>query len=363
MAIPKILRWLFTLSIPLVAMTTGVSAAPREIRMGGLFDLSSGPGMQWGTSERNGVELAVEQFGAAHPEVKVRLRVEDSGYSNQQAVSGLQKLSSVDGTKYFIGPTWEPFVAVIPVCEARRLICIAPSDNDKSLRASSRRYVFTLWFSDGDYGGAHAEFMNSSSYQRVALVASISPYFDALVEEFLARIAKRPLTVERVLPEERDFRTLISKLPPNLDAAVVFLGNDGPAQTFFRQFSELRKERPDFFVDDAILFLNPPAQVTRYGFKIRYSFPRFTDARLAEFEADYQRKFGERPATPSGSVAYDAAMLLLGCAAQFDPDVDRVQQCLATTRGYQGASGIITFGPNRTVEGRGMDIKELVEKN
>ena len=181
----------------------GCAQAPkRGIRIGGIFDLSSGPGAQWGITERNAFLLAIRNFRRHNPGLTVDFEVEDSAYSNQLSVSALQKLASLDGLKYIVGPTWEPFIAVAPVCESRRIICLAPSCNNQYFDRAELKYVFTLWFDEREYSGVHADFINRHGYKKIALVSGISPYYDALTDAFLRRVKVKPAYLQRVVSTE-----------------------------------------------------------------------------------------------------------------------------------------------------------------
>lgn len=352
------LKFLSVLLFCLLAVSAAEGEKPAKVlRLGGLFDLSSSAGAQWGVTERNAVQLAIDDFEKANPGVKVELKVEDAAYSNEKSVTALHKLSSFDGLKYFIGPTWEVFSAVMPICESRRLVCVAPSFNNAAFDNPNLRYSFTLWFDDRGYAAAHAEKINSGAYRKVAVFGAVSSYYDALVDAFIAGLKIKPVMVQRVAPEEQNLRSLISKVPQGVDAVAVFLLGGGQAQSFWKQWGELRKDRPDFFADDgAVVYLDPPLDLKRLGYSIYYTVPHFEGDGMEKFEADYLAAHGQRPAAFSGAVAYDSAMLLLGCMQRDAENSTAVSDCLAATRNYHGRSGTVSFSNLHRVEGRQMKV-------
>jgi len=331
----------------------------REVKLGGIFDLSSAAGQQWGNTEKNAFLLAVEKFQEKNPGLKISYTLEDSAYSNERSVSALQKLVSVEGIKYILGPTWETFSAVLPICEKRRIICLAPSYNTAQFHNPDLKYVFSFWFEDAGYGTVHAGKMNASGYRRIAIFGNTSAYYDAIVDGLLDRLAVKPLLVERVMEKDKDFRALITRTPADIDAVGVFLLGDGQAQAFWKQWHELRKDRPDFFTDDAPLFFDPPLDLGKFGYNIYYSVTDLSGPELEEFNTAYKSRFGEVPAAPSGSVAFDAVSILLDCAGKFDPETDAVRDCIAETNGYAGASGTLSFSGGRTIKERHMKIEKL----
>ena len=337
-------------------------AGAESIVIGGIFDLSSGAGSVWGHAEQNGFSLAIADFEAENPGWTVGRRVEDSAYSNMRAVSALQKLAAVDGVRLLVGPTWEVFAAIMPVCEARHIVCIAPSYNSKAFDDVKLRYSFTAWFDEREYSRVHAEDVVRRGYRRLAVFGGISPYYDSLVEAFLAHPGVKPFAVERVPEGVRDFRSLIAKLPAGIDALAVFLLADGTAQSFFKQWAELRPDRPDILTDDAVLYFDPPFDLPGAGFHVSYSVPDLNSDRLAPFEKRYAERFGQPPGAPSAAVAYDSTRILLQCARENSSAPERVRDCVAAVSGYAGVSGTLTFGGSRGVKERKMVVMELQKK-
>lgn len=341
------------------ALLFGATCARGEtpISIAGLFDLSGG-GAIWGKSERNAFDLAVRDFQERHPDTKVSVFVEDSQYSSRQAVSALQKLISVNKVQYVVGTTWETTAAIMPICEARKTVCISPSYHGREYYSRPWQYNFTAWFEDQGYMTALVNEMDAQKAKRVAVFSAISSYYDQLVESFLARSRQKPLVVERVALDERDFRSMIAKTPSDVEALVMLLDNAGQIQAFLKQWAETRKDRPDIYTDDLIVYLDPPEDIQRYGFAFHYSSPVFDQAKLAEFSSRYQQAFGSPPEGSSAVVSYDETTIVLECARR-DPQAQAVRDCVASTNGYAGYSGTFSFDGGQTVRDRQIVAKRL----
>lgn len=343
--------------LALIALTATAAAAQPTVMIAGLFDLSGG-GAIWGKSERNAFELAVTDFRSRHPGVQVRAVLEDSQYSSKQTASALQKLISIDKARYVVGTTWETTAVMMPICESRKVVCISPSYHGREYYSRPWRYNFTAWFEDKGYMSALVSQMNARGYRRVAVFSAISSYYDQLVESYLDLAREKPLVIERVVLEDRDFRSTITKTPEKLDAIVMLLDNAGQIQAFLKQWSELRKDRPDIYTDDLIVYLDPPEDVGRYGFTFYYSAPVFDAEQLSEFSRRYSKAFGASPEGASAAVAYDETMIVLECALA-DPAVEAVRECVANTKGYHGYSGTFSFDGRQTVTDRQIVAKKL----
>ena len=343
--------------LALISFAAAVAADQPAVTVAGLFDLSGGAAL-WGKSERNAFELAVTDFKARHPGVQVNSLVEDSQYSSKQTASALQKLISIDKAKYVVGTTWETTAVMMPICESRKVLCISPSYHGREYYARPWQYNFTAWFEDAGYMNALVSQINARGHRRVVVFSAISSYYDQLVERLLALAKERPLVVERMVLEERDFRSTITKTPGNLDAIVMLLDNAGQIQAFLKQWAELRRDRPDIYSDDLIVYLDPPDDLSRYGFTFYYSSPVFEPERLAEFSERYRKAFGAAPGGASAAVAYDETTLVLECALT-NPAVEAVRSCVASTKGYRGYSGTFSFNGGQTVTDRQIAAKKL----
>jgi branched-chain amino acid transport system substrate-binding protein len=331
-----------------------------EIRIGGIFDLTGG-GALWGKTERNSFLLACRDFEAKSPSTKVTAIVEDSTFSSRQTVTALHKLISIDKVTSIVGATWETTVAMMPICEANRVVCMSPSYHGREYYNRSWSYNFTAWFDDREYARALALQMNASGYKKVAIFAALTPYYDTLVESFVTGTTSTIITNQRMVLEERDFRSIITKVPRDVDAIVMLLDNAGQIQAFLKQWSELRSDRPPVFSDDLIVYLDPPDDIHRFGFEFYYSRPIFDTVTSDDFTARYQRQYGVAPEGSSGAVTYDETMILLNCMKASSSTKD-VRECVASTVGYHGYSGEFSFGGGQTVTNRKIGVQKLAKR-
>jgi ABC-type branched-subunit amino acid transport system substrate-binding protein len=334
-----------------------VAETQREIEIAGLFDLTGG-GAIWGKTEKNAFILACKDFEAKNPQIAVKPVIEDTMFSSRNTVTALHKVTSVNKIPYVVGATWETTVAMMPICEAKRIICISPSYHGKEYYTKPLRYNFTAWFDDRGYTSALVKEMNERGYKKIAVFAAITPYYDSLVENFLSHTVAKDVVQERMVLDERDFRAMISKVPSNVEAVLMLLDNAGQIQAFLKQWSELRKDRPHIYSDDLIAYLDPPEDVKRYGFTYRYSYPIFDEKSQQEFLSKYLSAYKEHPEGSSASVTYDETMLLLSCVRENEA-VDAVRDCIANTKSYKGFSGTFSFNGGQTVQDRAIGVKEF----
>lgn len=344
----------------LSSLSVSVSQAQtpqREIRVGGIFDLTGG-GAIWGKTEHNAFLLACKDFESRHPHIDVKPFVEDSMFSSRQTVTALHKLTSVDKISYVVGATWETTVAMMPICEAKRVVCLSPSYHGKEYYERPWRYNFTAWFDDRGYSRAISDHINSSHLKTIAIFAALTPYYDSLVENLVGNTTAKVVANNRFVLEERDFKSVIAKAPYDLAAIVMLLDNAGQIQAFLKQWSELRRDRPVVYSDDLIVYLDPPDNILKYGFTYYYSYPLFDSKQAEEFTSRYTSAYGSRPEGSSGSVTYDETMIVLGCATSSN-SAEEARSCVAATSNYKGYSGVISLNGKQTVTNRQIGIQKL----
>jgi branched-chain amino acid transport system substrate-binding protein len=330
------------------------------IVLGGIFDLTNGPGGLWGRGEQDGATLAVEDFNAKSKGLQAAFTSEDSGYDNAKSVSAFTKLTSLNRVAGIIGPTWEPFDAVMPICERKKVLCLSPSLGHAGFNAPSVRYSFSLWFDNREYARAHMARLQDSKYAKVAIVSAMTSYYELVHDEFQNMLGSRVVASERVSPTAADMRALALKVPKNVDAVVVLLLGGGMAEEFFKRWVELRSDRPVIFTDDAILYYSEGMHPPALGFKVFYSEPDTGPFDSENFSRRYQKRFGTVPQAPSAAIAYDAATLLLSCLAKNSASTEKTRECLAATEGFKGMSGTLSFAGGHMLKERRMKSTEFL---
>ena len=332
-------------------------ASPQEIRIGGLFDLTGG-GAIWGKSEKNAFILACQDFEVSHPSFRIVPIIEDTLFSNRHTVTSLQKLISINKVSYIIGATWENTVPMMSICEQKEIVCISPSYHGKEYYARPWRYNFSAWFDDRGYSSTISQEISAKGLKRVAIFAALTPYYDSLIEDLSARLSDSIVYTERVTLEERDFKSILTRISHNLDGIVMLLDNAGQIQAFLKQWNQLRSDRPTVFSDDLIAYLDPPDDITRYGFRYLYATPVLDGQAYSDFISHYTSVFHEAPTGSSAAVTYDETTILLSCAARH-LSTSAARDCISATTRYAGVSGTISFNGGQTVRDRSMRISEL----
>ncbi|RLC93427.1 MAG: hypothetical protein DRI39_05720 [Chloroflexi bacterium] len=123
------------------AVTACGDSEPEEggtIKIGALLSLT-GPASYWGLGWKYGIEMAIEELNeaggieVAGKTYTLEVVYYDDKYSATDAVTGINKLISVDNVKFVIGPLGSPaMIAIAPITEeAGVLVLGAGSDPDR----------------------------------------------------------------------------------------------------------------------------------------------------------------------------------------------------------------------------------------
>lgn len=347
----------------ILAACLPIAAFTQEIKLGGIFDLSSSSGKVWGDSEKKGFFLAIKDFEKAHPSFKVKALIEDSEYSNQKSVSAFHKLTSIDKVEQIIGPTWETFSALMPLCERSRKLCFAPSYNGSLFRAPKEKlvYSFSVFFEDAGYGEVLAEEVNRLGLKRVALVsANHTEYFEDLTNGFLNKVIVKPLEVVRIGGDLQDMRSVIARLPKDLEALVTFVDAGTQAYPLLRQWVELKGKKVLVFADDGTALFSPEIdKIKALGLDIRYSYPSFEPGVEERWNKKFFDEYSEQPGSPGAVIAYDETMIVLECARKTPGQAEKIHSCVSQLDGYQGLSGTLSFRAGNSFTGRKYMLKQL----
>lgn len=146
-------------------------------------------------------------------------------------------LNKVDGVLCIVSG---PCNAIAPLAEEKKVPLIAVASDPKIQK--DKNFVFRLEIAPSEEAKALASFVEKKSYKRIASIVAqqdgIQAGYTALSQRDPGFIQKE-VAKESVTPQEKDFRTVITKLMSN-NPDVIFLGLlPGMAGEFGKQAREL----------------------------------------------------------------------------------------------------------------------------
>ena len=158
--------WLYKAKNPAVTSNS-------TIKIGAALALT-GDASTWGEAEMNGINLAVNQINAAGGVngKKIEIVTEDSKSTSKDSISAVQKLTSFDGLKYIIGPTWlDSYPGAQGVVKGKDILLISPSASITAVQQGGvTPNVFSVWYRVDALTDGLAKTMKDKGETKVALV-------------------------------------------------------------------------------------------------------------------------------------------------------------------------------------------------
>lgn len=323
---------------------------PETVRVGVLVPLTGGAA-SYGQNSRKGAELAVKDFRARYPEIKVELRVEDSRGEAAAANRAIVKLIDLDQVDGIVGcVTSSATLAVIPTLNEKHVPLVSPGASSSKLTGAST-YVFRTWPSDTLEAEAMTKYIVSRGIKKLALVRINNEYGLAMEAAVRSRFKDLGDSVPIVAAETfeqgvREMRTQMLRIKESGADAIYFIGFPEAAVIFGKGYSDVGLRIPVFSTSS---FEDP--QVPRDTGNILdgtvYTKPLFSSEPTKKFREAYKAEYGEEPGLTSDT-AYDATMLILEAVAAIRADNgkvtgDAIRERLSKVRNYIGVSGEITF--------------------
>ncbi|MCG8377546.1 MAG: branched-chain amino acid ABC transporter substrate-binding protein [Chlorobiales bacterium] len=332
-----------------VALVFGFTAlaTAKTLKIGTMSPLT-GPYAQDGTDIKQGVMLAVEQYGQVKGFDKVEVVPTDSACDGGKATMAANKLVN-SGVNAVIGAycssATEP--AQIPLNEAG-IFHITPASTNERLTAKGYKHFFRMPPRDDVQAWSTVQFLEKKlKAKTIALIDDKQTYTAGLTEN-ITKFAKKNDVVkiaahEYITPGDSDFTAVLTKLK-KVAPDVIYMGVYQPeGSKMIRQIRKLGLEA-DVITEDAVYhpkFLEVGGKDTE-GVYLTFAKAPDTPERKA-FEEAYKKKWDVKSVGSYAYYAYDCAMMLLAAVEKAgSADSAKVAE---TVRGneWSGVTGPIKF--------------------
>ncbi|MBI5126496.1 MAG: ABC transporter substrate-binding protein [Candidatus Taylorbacteria bacterium] len=321
-----------------------VGGTQELIKIGANFALSSF-GASWGEPSKQGAELAAFQInqngGVLGRQVVV---VTEDNYSEAKgSVSAVNKLISIDKVNFLLTGWTDQTEPVIPIITQNKILTVTVSAGAADFTKKSE-YLYRTWPSDAIAVKELVAYAKSKNFKKVALVQSIGPWENSLIEVFTSLAKEQGIKVVSPVSfpiDTQDFKTHVSKIKQSKPDAVFAAITSGPIERFLQQSGELKIGTPILYpVDVAALGATAKVSVP-YLKNLIYAI--YTPSRQVFVDA-FKAKYGTEPG-PGADTAYDAVYMIARAVEKAGTtDVEKVKTAFTP---FDGASGTITFNEFR----------------
>ncbi len=344
--------------------TSLAAALPRSV---GFVGSLTGRSASFGTSAKNGVELALLQRGAPGSKERPPLRaiyLDDQGRP-EDARQAAQRLITKEKVELILGALESgTSLAMAEVVERARVPMLSPAATLPSLTRAGR-FVFRACYTDEFQGRAMARFVREQlGLQKVAILRAVHNEYSVELSNVFAkefeRIGGRVLIDEAYVYDEADLESTLRKVAAAAPEAVFIPGYYDEVSKIAPALRKVGLTAPLLGADgwDSDRLLDEAASAVEGSYFTSHFHPDLPGAHVSGFVAAYEKLWNETP-DALAALGYDAAMVALAALDRVPPGAggDALRTSLAQTRGYEGVTGTISFNEDGDAEKRAVVLR------
>ena len=348
-------------------LTAGVSVstvAAGPVTIGSIGPLTGTNAVQ-GLDMKRGEELALEEINAAGGINGNPLKIiwEDTESSAKGGMDAVHKLVEINKVPLIIG-AYSSGIS-LPTGQwtnSKKVVQIAEASTSPKLRETGP-YFFNIIGLDEVMGTMLAEFALESGAETFASITVNNPFgigVEIWTEKTVNKAGKKWLEAVRYDEKKTDYRAEIERLFAKKPEAVFFTAYGTESKLILKQAYEMGlKPSKGWYADYMTMWSNEVIPESAEGIK-GLVIGTTTGARLKEYQAAYQKKYGkDAKQTAFGAYAYDAtwvAALALSMAGS--TDTDKIAKALySVSKIYNGVTGDKSFDKD------GMQVTDYYSRN
>jgi branched-chain amino acid transport system substrate-binding protein len=345
--------------LSILALPPATRAASEEtgsvVTFGAVLPLT-GEVANWGEDSAHGIDVALDLANQATTKFRFQVVYEDSKGKGAEAVAAVRKLIGVNKVAAIIGDNVSgPTVAMVPVADTAKVPIISPSASSPKLSGMSP-YFFRVYPSDTAEGAFMADVaVHRLKLKRVAILFVNNDFGVGLSDVFKKDFAQSGGSVVETLgynEDETDFRPYLTKVKAASPDGVYLAGYYKDGGAILKQARELGVEAQFLgsttHEDPQLLTTaGDAANGFLYPFSTGYD-EHSSAAQVVKFQKAFKAKFGKPPGLIA-ALGYDCANLLITAVESRGANAEAIRSFLAGTKGYQGATGEMTFDNNGDV--------------
>lgn len=332
----------------------------------GMLAPLTGSGARFGESQRNGVQLAINELntqGGINAR-KIELVLEDTKTEPPTAVTAFTRLSERSDILAIFGSAASLDVpAYLPQVDRAAIPHLLPVAVLPKITEMGSRWTFRTALNDKIAATKMADFVvNELHVNKLALLLEDSDFGSTglIFEQRAESLGVRPLAVERFRRGDLDLRPQLTKIRSLGATHIQFWGYYAEYALAAKQLKELGykailmgNQAP---VNDKTIELAGPA--LEGALNVCLFVPTSTSQKVQTFVSQYRARYGADPDTWAAQ-SYDGMMLLADAIRRGGPTRQGVRDAIAATRGFEGVTGSISFAPNGDAEFRGTAVVEV----
>lgn len=310
---------------------------------------------------RNGAKLAIDEYNATDPDVKIKFKEYDSQAKEDQAVNLAREATTDDKIVGLIGPAFSgESKAAGGVLERAKVPSVSPSATNPGLAENGWKYWHRIVANDADQGPGIVEFLvNAKSPKKAFVISDEQEYSVGIAESVEAAFKDAGVEVgkDQFEKDESDLSSVVGKVKA-FNPDVIFFGG------YYAQAGRLLKQLRDGGVTATFASGDgsyDPQLIKAAGAKAAegavLGCPCLVEPE-SEFATKYKEATNSDPAIYS-SEGYDAATAFIEAIKAGNTTTEEINEFLKTID-VKGVSKQIKFKENGEPEANDIFIYQVV---
>jgi branched-chain amino acid transport system substrate-binding protein len=346
----------------------GGGAAGTTLKIGFMGDLT-GENSGIVIPPNNGAKLAIEEYNAKNPAVKLELVSYDSQGKADQAVPLITKGIQNDKIVGLIGPAFSgESKAVGAILEQGQIPSVSPSATNPGLAQNGWKYWHRVVANDNDQGPGIVNFLITAKSPKKAYVINDEQEYSVGLGDSMAKtFTDKGVAVERdkIGKDASDYSSTVAKVKAAAPDVVAYGG-------YYAQAGRLLKQLRDggvtatFATGDGSLDQQlisgagaAAAEGAVVGCPCSFGASGETTGALKTFSDNYRKKFNVDPAIYS-TEGYDSATVFIKAVEAGNTTSDKINDFIKTLS-FDGVSKKIKFKENGEPEANSIFIYQVVQ--
>ncbi len=338
------------IAILTIAILAGCSTSKETVKVGWIGPLTTDLAV-YGEPQKQATEIAVSEINenGGINNKNLEMIYEDGQCTPKGAAIAMQKLITVDKVQVVMVFCSPEVMGSAPIAEENRVIVFSPFAGNPDI-TNAGDYIFRNFPSDATSGKKMAEVVNEKGEQKIAILAELNDYAQALKEVFKEHYEGEIVIEQDYETDENDFRTVLAKIKESDADALYFIPlNPMRAGNALKQMVELNLDLT-LYSNELVAgeeFLNEYKKEVE---GVIYAEPVFDESNslFQPFKEKYNSRYGSFTGLPPFYYAanYDATYLLAEAIEKNGMDTDKIRDFLYTIKDRQGTAGALTIDSN-----------------
>lgn len=344
-------------SVGSAASVVASAAGGSTVKIGFMGDLT-GENSGIVIPPRNGAKMAIDQYNATNPPVKIEMVEYDSKADPTTAVALAQQAIKTDKIVALVGPAFSGESAQVgPVIEEAKIPSITMSATNAKLATNGWKYWHRMLAGDSVQGPGIGEWIAGGAAKKNVFVIDDKSEYGKPLADFVRKVLTDKgvkFESDSIDPAESDYSTAVNKAVAFKPDAIFFGGYYAAAGKLLKQLRDKGIKDATFVSGDGSLDKGlvegagaANAEGAIVGCPCLIGGADAPDPKVAKFAVDYKAAFNADPAIYAAE-GYDSATMFIAAIKAGNTTAEAINTFLVTAD-VPGVSKQMKFGPNGEV--------------